>query len=109
MKCAPILRRVAMGESRAVCSSGAARWRIGREKKRRVTGPLGRSVAESESPGDPRPEEETEVIVVYRWVLAVCPMVVKLGRQLAVARLGFLSMACFRQGKTNRHTECVPA
>jgi hypothetical protein len=53
-------------EIRAVCSSDAARWRIGRI---RVIGPWGRSVAEL--PGDPRPEKETEVTAIYRWVLAV--------------------------------------
>jgi hypothetical protein len=58
-----------MDEKRALCSSGAARWRIGREK-RRVIGPLGRLVAES--PGDPRPGIETGVTAVYRWVLPGC-------------------------------------
>jgi hypothetical protein len=52
--------------------------------------PMGRSVAEL--PGDPRPEKETAVIAVYRWVLAVCPMVLKLGRQSSVTSLGFFSI-----------------
>jgi hypothetical protein len=39
---------------------------------------MGRSAAQW--PGDPRPENETEVIAVFRWVLAVSPLVFKLGR-----------------------------
>ena len=58
---------------------------------------MGRSVAQW--PGDPRPEKETEVIAVYRWVLAVCPLVFKLGRQSTVTRLGFLSLVLLPRAK----------
>ena len=51
---------------------------------------MGRSVAQL--PGDPRPEKVTEVIAVDRCVLAVCPLVFKLGRQATVTSLGFLSI-----------------
>jgi hypothetical protein len=90
---APARRRVAR-ETRAVCSSDAARWRIGRKKGHR---PMRRSVAEL--PGDPSPQKETDVIAVYRWVLAVCPMVLKLSRQSTVTSLGFLSIVFFLRAK----------
>jgi hypothetical protein len=46
----------------------------------------------AELPGDPRPEKVSEVLAVYRWVLAVCPMVLKLSRQPAVTRLGLFGI-----------------
>ena len=39
-------------------------------------------------PGTPRPEPVSEVLAVYRWVLAVGPTVLKLGRQPTVTSLG---------------------
>ena len=68
---------------------------------RKVIGPLGRSLAES--PGEKRPEKESEVIVVYRWVLAVCPMGLKLGRRSEFRCLGLLGLAS--EAKGNQYTE----
>jgi hypothetical protein len=50
-----------MDENRAVCSTRQVPH-DGGSGVRRVT--------VAESPGDPRPEKETEMIVVQRWVLA---------------------------------------
>jgi hypothetical protein len=103
-KRAPVLRRVAVVEAgrsaRQVPHDGASGIN-------RVAGPSDRSVAES--PGDPRPEKETELIVAYCRVLAVRPVVLKVGRQRRAARLGFLIIAFFLQGEGNRHTEYLPA
>ena len=70
---------------------------------RKVIGRLGRSLAES--PEGKRPEKESEVIVVYRWVLAVGPMVLKLGRRSEFSCLGFLSRVLLPRPKaTNTRT-----
>jgi hypothetical protein len=58
---------------------------------------MGRPVAEL--PGEKRPEKETEVIEVDRWVLAVYPLLLRLGRQRAVTSLGFLSIVLFPRAK----------
>ncbi len=50
---------------RAVCSSDAVRWRIGRKTSHRTNRPIGGGIA-----GEKRPEKVTEVILVYRWVLS---------------------------------------
>jgi len=51
---------------------------------------MGRSMAQLA--GDPRPEKMSEVLAVYRWVLAVRPMVLKLGRQPTVTALASMPM-----------------
>jgi hypothetical protein len=49
------------------------------------------------------------MIAVYRWDLAVCPMVITFDRQTAVARPGFQSIAFFLQRISNRQTEYLPS
>ena len=46
----------------------------------------------AEWPGDPCPEQVSEVLAVYRWVLAVGPMVLMLGRQPTVTSLGLFGI-----------------
>jgi hypothetical protein len=60
---------------------------------------MGRLVAKL--PGKKRPEKQTEVIAVDRWVLAVCPLVLEIGRQRAVTSLGCLSIGLLLMAKVS--------
>jgi hypothetical protein len=102
---------VAMDGSRAVCSSGAARWRIGREKTR-VTEPLGRLVAES--PRDPRPEKSQKCLGFIAGFLTGClphDVKVKAWSSNGSCSPWLLEHRRLSRGqrKGNRHTEYLPA